>query len=248
VTGDQGALPLVPFYKGYRAMVRCKVECFRLDDPQIPDDEKESARMKGAGYLRLARQYALKDRLPLSLVLVCGLMGSGKSTVATALSPTIGVDAISSDRVRKEITGTPVGVHRQAGYDSGIYTPEMNALTYRELLHRAEEEIAGGRSVIVDATFRRQRDRSMFRSLADRHGARCIIVVTQCPEEIARQRLEERQRKPDEISDGRWELYFRQQSEFEPPKTDEGSLIFVDTSGPINDTIDTILQEMGLLS
>lgn len=248
VTKDEGSLPLIPFYKCYRAMVRCKVEFFRLDDRQISDDEKDSARTKGAGYLRLARRYALRDRLPLSLVLICGLMGSGKSTAAAALSSAIGVDVISSDRVRKELTGTPADVHRQTGYDRGIYTPEMNARTYGELLQRAEKEIAGGESVIVDASFRRQRDRSVFRSLADRYEAACIILVTRCSDEVARQRLEERRRKPDEISDGRWELYHRQQSEFELPQPDEGNLIFVDTSGPINDTIDAILQQLGLLS
>lgn len=248
VTRDDGALPLIPFYKAYRAMVRCKVECFRLNDPQIPDHEKEAARLRAAAYLHLARRYAFHDLLPLSLILTCGLMGSGKSTVATAISSAVGVTVFSSDRVRKELAGVPEGARHVAEYDSGIYRPELNARTYEELLLRAEREIAGGRSVIIDATFRRRSDRSLFRSLADRYGATCFVIVTECRDDVAKQRLDERQLRPDEISDGRWELYNRQRSEFEQPQGDEANLIFADTSRPINDTIDTILEEMGLFS
>lgn len=247
VTGDEGALPLIPFYKTYRAMVRCKVECFRLNDPLISGEEKNAARQRGMAYLRLARRYALHDRLPLSLMLTCGLMGSGKSTVASALSEAAGVEAVSSDRVRKELAAIPEGGHDYSGYGKGIYTPEADGATYGELLRRAEEAIANGRSIIIDATFRRENDRRMVRSIAGRYGAQYSVIITTCPDEVARQRLEERERRPDEVSDGRWELYHLQQAEFENPQPDEGCLIFVDTSRPINATIDTILEEIGLL-
>ena len=245
-TGDREFLRLLDFYKIYRAVVRGKVESLKLLDPDIPETEKISARDKARRYFRLARGYVIRQKFPQSLIITCGLMGSGKSAIASALAFELGMEITSSDAVRKELAKIPRDRHSLDEYGTGIYTPAFTEATYQELLSRSEEALQAGRSITVDATFRRKRDRTRFGELAGRNNARFYIVHTFCPERLVRQRLDERSRKPGELSDGRWDLFNRQKDEFEPPGKDEGKLISVDTSRPIYDNIDDILHGMEL--
>jgi aminoglycoside phosphotransferase family enzyme len=55
---DQQLTQLLPFYKCYRAYVRGKVISFRLDDPNIKQEEKASATKEAHDYFKLAAEYA----------------------------------------------------------------------------------------------------------------------------------------------------------------------------------------------
>lgn len=246
-TGDRDMRFLLDFYKAYRAVVRGKVESFRLNDPDIGEKEKAEARARADRYLRLARGYAVRGRLPLSLIITCGLMGSGKSSVASALSFELGIDVISSDRVRKESAGIAATAPAAASYGEGLYSAAADEETYALLLDRSEEALAKNRSIVVDATFRRKKDRLAFRSAAARLGARFLLLFMACPEDVAQQRLQARAGHQGEISDGRWELYHQQRTDFEDPVPHEEDFIFIATSRPISDTIETILAGMGVL-
>jgi aminoglycoside phosphotransferase family enzyme len=59
-SGDQELLLMLNFYKCYRAYVRGKVESFRLDDPHIPEKEKQEALKRAKKYFGQAWQYARK--------------------------------------------------------------------------------------------------------------------------------------------------------------------------------------------
>ena len=247
VTGDQGVVRLLDFYKIYRAVIRGKVESLKLLDPDIPTDDKNNSKEKARRYFRLARRYILKQKLPPSLIITCGLMGSGKSTMASAVAFELGTEMISSDTVRKELAGILPDHHVFYEYNAGIYAPAFNDATYNELLSGAEKALQDGRSIIIDATFRRKEDRLHFGRLAARHNAHFYIVYASCPEKLARERLDERSQKPGELSDGRWELFHRQMDEFEQPGAGEGKLIHLDTTRPICDNIDDILKAMELV-
>lgn len=54
---DEEIRELLNFYKCYRACVRGKVNCFQLDDPNIPDEEKEKILTTARGYFDLAESY-----------------------------------------------------------------------------------------------------------------------------------------------------------------------------------------------
>jgi uncharacterized protein len=244
VTGDKGVSQVLGFYMIYRAFVRGKVESLKLFDPDIPDGEKKNAGERSARYFRLARGYILRRRLPKAMIITCGLMGSGKSAIAAALAFELGMDTVSSDAVRKEITKTPTGIRRKDGYGTGIYSPAINESVYRELLSGSEKALKGGRSIIVDATFRKKEDRVRFAALAYDNGASFYIVHTFCAEAIEKNRLDSRDHVPGGLSDGRWDLLPLQKVEFEPPVNGEGRLISLDTSRSMGDNIDTILKGM----
>jgi hypothetical protein len=247
ITGDKGVVRLLDFYKIYRAVVRGKVESLKLLDPNITADDKNYAKGKARRYLRLARGYILRRKLPSSLIITCGLMGSGKSVVASALAFELGTEIMSSDAVRKKLANIPPDHHIFEEYNAGIYAPAFNEVTYKELLSGAEISLQQGRSIIVDATFRRKQDRIHFGRVAALHNANFYIVYVTCPEKVSRERLNKRSQNSGELSDGRWELFPRQKDEFEHPGAGEGILIPLDTTRAINDNIEEILIAMELL-
>jgi aminoglycoside phosphotransferase family enzyme len=57
-SGDHGLREILDFYKCYRAYVRGKVESFRLDDPNIPEEEKKEALKRAQRYFDLAHRYS----------------------------------------------------------------------------------------------------------------------------------------------------------------------------------------------
>jgi aminoglycoside phosphotransferase family enzyme/predicted kinase len=246
VTGDAVLPLLVDFYKIYRAVVRGKVESFRLNDYNIPLDEKMAARERATRYFRLARGYILRQKLNPTLIITCGLMGSGKSSIANALSFELGLETATADAVRKNIAGVPLQQHREYGYGQGIYTPAWNSATYGKLLNLAENALCNNQSIIIDATFRRSEDRNVFRSLAKRLHAKFYIIETSCSEKSIKDRLAARRSQPCEISDGKWALFAMQKNEFEPVSEADGNLISINTDLPLLDNINTIITRMEL--
>jgi uncharacterized protein len=247
VTGDTGIGRVLDFYKTYRAVIRGKVARFKSIDPDIPPDEQRAARDEAERYFMLARGYVIRNKLPVSLIITCGLMGTGKSSAAALLSFQLGTDFLSSDETRKKVARLPEHARDLSGYGEGIYSSRFTEATYTSLLSGAEASLREGRTVIVDATFRRKRDRDRFRLLAERMAVPFHIVQTVCPEEIVRERLEKRIRDPREVSDGRWELFRRQAAEFMQPNGSEGNLVTIDTSLPSAAICDSILHALELL-
>jgi aminoglycoside phosphotransferase family enzyme len=57
-SGDQELTKLLPFYKCYRAYVRGKVISFKLKDPNVCSEEKNTAKKEAKAYFKLAFAYA----------------------------------------------------------------------------------------------------------------------------------------------------------------------------------------------
>jgi len=98
-TGDEALRELLPFYLCYRACVRGKVLSFQLDEPEIPAAQREVARQQATELFSLAAHYAHSPAKP-TLIMIGGLMGTGKSTIARTLI------AVSSDGSRNEEKAT----------------------------------------------------------------------------------------------------------------------------------------------
>jgi len=215
-TGDWEVRLLIPFYACYRAVVREKVESFRLADPGITASRKRAAARRASSYFRLARELARRDARP-RMILVGGLPGTGKSSLAGTLAERIGADCITSDVLRKELAGAGPEERFTATVGAGIYSAGMTELTYRELLVQAERRLRAGRSVILDATFGRAVHRRRTAALARAVGGVFVAVECRCHVKVARQRLESRAR-PDYAgpSDAGWDVYRAMRRTFEP--------------------------------
>jgi aminoglycoside phosphotransferase family enzyme/predicted kinase len=219
---DPDVLKLLGFYKSYRAFVRGKVLGFTLDEPEISSSEKEAAASRARDYFRLALAFLKPSSRP-TLIVMTGLMGTGKTFLARKLGARLGAETLRSDVVRKEILGIPAEEHRLDKYGQGIYRPNATDRTYQALLERARERLNRGKSVILDASFMRYRDRMAARESAQETQANFRIVECACPEDIIRSRLEKRLTETGEPSDGRWEILSLQRDSFEKVRQEEGN-------------------------
>src|SRR5205807_9415471 len=126
------------------------------------------------------------------LVLLGGLPGTGKSTLAAALADRASFQIIRSDAVRKELAGAATISQNAKLFEEGIYTAEWTQRTVAECLRRAEELLFEGKRVLVDATFREDSSRQSFLDQAIRCGVRGVGFLCRAEPAIVRQRLENR--------------------------------------------------------
>jgi predicted kinase len=104
------------------------------------------------------------------------MMGSGKSVLAGALAQRAGLHVLSSDVIRKASAGVQPTTPTHLTYGEGLYTAERTETTYRQMFQMAESLLEKGHSVVLDASFIRERHRLQARELAERLGAKFCIV------------------------------------------------------------------------
>ena len=170
--GDPGDDALVAWLASYRALVRAKVMLLRA--AQQSSEAAESSRAMADRLLGVAEQLVWRARGSVT-VAVGGLSASGKTTLAKALARRTGLPYLSSDVIRK----TDAGIAPEQRADPTLYAPEVSLRLYAQLGARAAREPGGA---IVDATFRRSRERAAFR---DGHGAGREVLHVECVAPIA---------------------------------------------------------------
>ncbi|MEN9229702.1 MAG: AAA family ATPase [Thermostichus sp. DG02_5_bins_236] len=185
-TGDWEGLKVLPIYLNRQAYVRAKVTSFLLDDPTATEEIKAEACKTAAQYYRLAWNYTRPKQG--QIILMSGLSGSGKSTVARYLARQLNAIHIRSDAVRKHLAGIPL---RERGGPE-IYTPEMTAKTYRRLVQLGTDLALEGYTVILDAKFDRQDLRGMAIAQAQAQGIPLHILHCYAPTTTLQERLQRR--------------------------------------------------------
>jgi uncharacterized protein len=164
------------------------------------------------------------------IVVVFGLMGTGKSTCARGLAASMGWPVLHSDAVRKTLAGLNPTHRVPADFGQGIYRADFSTRTYDEMLKQASELLAQGGNVILDASYKRAAERARVRQLAAEHGAQVVFVYCECPAGVARERLGIRVSDPAAISDGRVELFDAQSRDFDPITPEDRPLLRLDTT------------------
>ena len=164
------------------------------------------------------------------IVVVFGLMGSGKSSRSRALAASLNWPVIHSDAVRKTLAGLKPTDRVSVEFGQGIYAGDFSTRTYDEMLRTAEAHLAAGQNVILDGSYKRAQERARVRQLAREQGARVVFVYCECPPEVARERLGIRLTDPEAISDGRVELFEDQARDFDPFMPEDRPLLRLDTT------------------
>lgn len=211
-TGDWMGLLLLPLYLCRQAYVRAKVNSFLLDDPQISPANRQEAKNTASEYYRQAYQYT-QSKLG-SLILMSGLSGSGKSTVARTIARNKGAIQIRSDAVRKHLAKIPIN---ESGTDS-IYSPKMTQKTYDRLLELGIMLAKEGYTVILDAKYDRLALRQPVIAQAQANNISLKIIYCSAPEAVLRDRLNQRQ---GDISDAGADLIASQKANAEAFTTAE---------------------------
>jgi aminoglycoside phosphotransferase family enzyme/predicted kinase len=212
-SGDFAALPLLPYYECYRALVRAKVAALGALQAQAGSPAREAAVTTCRRYLDWA-EGRLTPRRP-ALLLTCGLSGSGKTWLARAIAPALRALHVRSDVERKRLAGLAPHEDSRSEPDGGIYTLEFNARTYERLELCAAAALEGAEPVIVDAAFLRRGERLRFLDIAASAGARALILHCRAPEATLRQRVAARQASRSDASEAGLDVLARQPSYWE---------------------------------
>jgi uncharacterized protein len=247
--GDAEGRELLPFYRAYRAAVRGKVEGMKLAEPEVPEADRSAARDRArALWLSALSELEEPDCMP-CLVLLAGLPGTGKSTLARGLAERAGFTVLRTDAIRKELAGRSNGTPPPAGFAEDIYTPEWDARTYGECLRRAEAVVFEAGRALVDASFREEARRRLFLDAARRWGVAGRLLLCRADPDIIRQRLNHRR---EDASDAGWRIYQEAARRWEElGSATDAAAREIDGGGTSAETLDqalAALSETGLMT
>jgi predicted kinase len=224
-TGDYGGVSLLRLYGVYRALVRAKVALIRLRQPEVKQQVRVREHATFEHYLSLAEQLRMEGHR--IIVVMTGMSGSGKSTVAQAIAAALGGVRIRSDVERKRLHGL------DAAADSGgaIYTEDATRRTYERLAALAEAMLAACIPVVVDAASLRSNERRRFIELAAQRGARAAIVECTAPDAVLRDRVRRRAATGGDVSEATERVLDLQQRVVEPlDAAERARAMTIDTS------------------
>jgi uncharacterized protein len=174
------------------------------------------------------------------LLVIGGLPGTGKTTLANALHDELGWPVLQSDLIRKERAGLDPLHPAPSSFGTGLYTPAMIDQTYEEMCARAQQLLESGQSVILDASFSIEKHRRLAMSVSestssDGYEIRCLLPTAE-----AAGRLVARQAHHADASDADPEIAGRMAQQFEPWP----DAFVVGTLPPVADILPTIIEHI----
>jgi len=241
---DESLPEIIDFYKCYRAYVKGKVKSFQSAEDEVPEKERERAAKRARQYFNLSLRYALLGSDP-AVIIFMGRVGTGKSTLANHVADRLNLKIFSSDSVRKTLAGLPLDKRTPTADRSSIYASEMTSRTYKSLTKSAVQEVEGGQSVVLDATFSSRERRQKLRDQLEGKSIPYLFVEARASDETIISRLEERVDKEGVISDARREDFEMLDSGYSAPdELESEQLIQVSTNQPPDETINDLYRKI----
>jgi predicted kinase len=164
-----------------------------------------------------------------SLVIISGLPGTGKTTLAIDLADKLDLPLICID----DIVETHPEPSQLLNDD---FWSQMNDI----LIEHVNNRLKQGTSVIVDSVFMGE-DRNAVRRLARHYGIDFFAVHTHCSDKaLWRARVEERARRFPHDKPATWDRIIAQSHKFQPWDLDDA--LFVDAVDPLEDNISKVIN------
>jgi predicted kinase len=138
--------------------------------------------------------------MPLKIIMVTGLPGSGKSFFASRFACKIGAEYISSDLLRKEL------------FAFRTYSEKEKSMVYDRMLYLMDEAIRNKKDVVLDGTFYKESLRRIFLDKADQIAGKVFIIEVIAPISLIQTRLSQKR----EDSEADLKVYKLIKRNFEP--------------------------------
>lgn len=144
-------------------------------------------------------------RRPPTLVMMVGLPGTGKTTLARRIAAKVPLAVVESDRIRRQLSTSP------------DYSPEESRRVFYHVHRQIGRLLRQGKHVLFDATNLREWNRRKAYHIAESVGARVLILRTVAPEDEVARRLEKRgdRMDPEDRSEADWVVYQRMRAEYQ---------------------------------
>ena len=173
----------------------------------------------------------------MTLVLVTGLPGTGKTTIAKGLIDKYLSEYIyiSTDEVRKKHFN--LTEHHYEAFNQKIYSQDKRNIIYSIINVLVEILLSQNFSVIVEGTFYSRDKREPIINICEKLNHKYIIIQTTYPEILIQKRFQKRILQNTDISDARYEVYKALKEIYEPINFPH---ITIDTKKPIETNIEEV--------
>jgi predicted kinase len=203
------------------------------------DQPPRGLNVAGAGQLATNTQIlqdAINSRLPRpvrrpGLVVMCGLPGTGKTTLARWLAQRLPLAVLESDELRQTLF-----INRR-------YSRHENAQLFPAMHELVGFLLDQGRSVLLDATNLQQKHREPLYRIAEDRGKWVSVVHVVAPMDIVFHRLHQRSVEGDLIgsSEAGWSVYLRLRRTMESIGRPH---VIVDTSRDTTNSLERLTEEI----
>jgi predicted kinase len=155
--------------------------------------------------------FVKKELQPETVVIACGLPASYKTETTEVIAKIKGHKIIRTDLIRLEI------LKNEDIFDEKVASDmKKRELVYNEIFSLADELVARGEGIILDATFITQKLRRRAAEVAARHNKIFVIQQTQCPQEISFKRISKRTKEKYESNALTIQAYINNKKKFQP--------------------------------
>ena len=162
------------------------------------------------------------------IIVISGLPGSGKSTIAEGLAKALKYPLLSVDPIESSIIQS--GINRS--FETGL-------AAYLVAERLAAEHLPLEISVIIDAVSGVQEARDMWRNLSDQFQARLIIIECVLDRNLHKKRIESRTRNLHGIPEVTWEDVENRRKEY---LAWEEERLIIDTAQPNSNNLAKVLE------
>ena len=152
-----------------------------------------------------------KGLQPEAVVIACGLPASYKTETTEVIAKIKGYTILRTDLIRLEV------LKNEDIFDEKIASDmKKRELVYNEIFSLADELVAKGKGIILDATFITQELRRRAAEVAAQHNKIFVIQQTQCPQEISVKRISKRTKENYESNALTIQAYINNKKKFQP--------------------------------
>lgn len=226
-SGNYGGLSLLPFFLSLRAAIRAHTGASAA--------RNNDQRAEAAAYLDLA--LAVLDLPAPAAIAIGGASGTGKSTAAVLVAPSLGAATgaliIRSDVIRKRQHGSAP----EEKLPPSAYTSRKSKRVFAALAEEAGQILDAGQSVVIDAVFGSSSNTAPLEAALKDRGLSLRGFWLDAPPEVLRARVRDRR---DDASDADEAVLERQIPNLERP----AGWQVIDASGSPGESARRLIQSL----